>query len=405
MKVLLVNKFLYPTGGAETYLLKLGKTLEDKGHKVEYFGLENKKNTVGNSAKSYVSDMDFGQGIKKNLHAPFRIIYSREARQKIKKVLYSFEPDAVHLNNIQFHLTPSIILEIDKYRKKTGRTVKIVYTAHDYQLICPSHGLFDADINVCERCLGGNYTHCLRTKCMKNSRAKSLLAMLDAYYWKFSAAYSMIDTIVCPSEFLKTKLDTQKRFENKTVAIHNFIEEEKLDASTIKKEGYVLEFGHLSRDKGTLTLLEVAKRMPDVKFVFAGYGVAEEAIKNTPNAEFVGFKTGDELKMLIAKASCSICPSEMYENCPYSVMESQMLFTPVIGANIGGIPELIQKGKTGLIFEPANVDDLESKLRYLLFEKGVLERFTENCADISFETPESYYKKMMSIYGAINENI
>ena len=405
MRILLVNKFLYPKGGSETYVLALGKILVDKGNKVEYFGLENKKNIVGNSANSYVSDMDFGQGIRKNLKAPLRIIYSREARRKIKRVLYSFEPDTVHLNNIQFHLTPSIILEIDKYRKKTGRSVKIVYTAHDYQLICPSHGLFDTNINVCERCLGGNYTHCLRTKCMKNSRAKSMLAMLDAYYWKFSKAYSMIDTIVCPSEFLKNKLDTQRRFADKTVAIHNFLKAEPLETSRVQKGNYVLEFGHLSRDKGTLTLLEVANRMPDVKFVFAGYGAAEEAIKGIPNAEFVGFKTGEELKTLIARARCSVCPSEMYENCPYSVMESQILQTPVIGADIGGIPELIQDGRTGFMFEAGNADDLESKLRAFLFDDGVAESFTKNCENIRFETPESYYNKMMSIYGVTNENI
>ena len=169
MKVLLVNKFLYPKGGSETYVFKLGKTLSDNGHPVEYFGLENEKTIVGNSVGAYVSDIDFGAGIKNNLNAPFRIIYSVEARRKIRRVLESFQPDVVHLNNIQFHLTPSIILEIEKYRKKSGRNIKIVYTAHDYQLVCPSHGLFDSQFNVCEKCLNGNYMNCLKTKCMKNS--------------------------------------------------------------------------------------------------------------------------------------------------------------------------------------------------------------------------------------------
>ena len=398
MKILLVNKFLYPKGGAETYVLKLGDVLASNGHEVQYFGLENEKNVVGNNVNSLVTDMDFNKGVKKNLSAPFRIIYSREARKKIKRVLYDFMPDAVHLNNIQFHLTPSIILEINKFRKKTGKTVKIVYTAHDYQLICPSHGLFDADINICEKCLGGNYTHCLRTKCMKNSRAKSLLAMLDAYYWKFSSAYKYIDTIVCPSQFLKSKLDTQKRFADKTVAVHNFIETCN-DETSDNKSNYVLEFGHLSKDKGTLTLLEAAKRMPNVPFVFAGYGAAVEEINKTPNAEFVGFKSGDELKNLIASALCSVCPSEMYENCPYSVMESQTLSTPVIGARIGGIPELIQEEKTGLLFEAGNVDDLEAKLRYYIETPNVAQQYIENCKNLTFETPETYYQKLIRYYG------
>jgi glycosyltransferase involved in cell wall biosynthesis len=397
MKVLLINKFLYPKGGAETYTFKLGETLSKYGHDVQYFGLENPKNIVGNSIGAYVSDMDFGKGIRRNLTAPFRIIYSTEARKKIGKVLYDFNPDVVHLNNIQFHLTPSIILAIENYRKKTGRNVEIVYTAHDYQLICPSHGLFDTNIHVCEKCLGGNYTHCLRSKCVKNSRAKSFLAMLDAYYWQFSKAYSYIDTIICPSRFLKGKLDTQKRFADKTVAIHNFIEPQETGA--VKKGDYVLEFGHLSRDKGTLTLLEVAKRMPDTRFVFAGYGAAEAEIAKVSNAEYVGFKTGTELKELIAKAQCSVYPSEWYENCPFSVIESQMYGTPVIGSSMGGIPELVREGETGLIFEAGNADDLERKLRYLLETPDVLNRYTAHCKSVTFETPETYYQKLLRVYG------
>lgn len=397
MKILLINKFLYPKGGAETYVFKLGELLTAKGHQVEYFGLEHKDNIVGNTADAYVSHMDFSEGTKKNLLAPFRIIYSWEARKKLALVLNKFQPDIIHLNNIQFHLTPSIILEAEKYRKRTNPDAKIIYTVHDYQLICPSHGLFDAQFNICEKCLDGNYTHCVISKCHKNSRAKSILATIDAYYWKFSKAYSYVDTFICPSAFLKGKLDTQKRFAGRTVPLHNFIQE--YSDIEVQKEPYVFEFGHLSKDKGTLTLLEVARRMPDVKFVFAGFGSAVDEILALPNAEYVGFKTGEELKRLIASAYVSVCPTEIYENCPYSVIESQLYGTPVVGSQMGGIPELIKDGKTGLIFEAGNSDDLESKLRYLLESKDVLNEFTENCKYTDFETPDTYYDRLIKIYG------
>ncbi|MBQ3046356.1 MAG: glycosyltransferase family 4 protein [Clostridia bacterium] len=397
MRVLLVNKFLYPKGGCETYVLKLGDILVRHGHSVEYFGLQNEKNTVGNSADSYVSDMDFAKGVSKNLKAPLRIVYSSEARRKLRKVLNSFQPDVIHLNNIQFHLTPSIILEAERFRKKTGRKLKIIYTAHDYQLVCPSHGMFDSEMKICEQCLGGNYVNCVKKKCMKKSRMKSVLAAVDAYFWKLSKAYSYIDKIICPSEFLKSKLDTQKRFADKTTAIHNFFDTD--NVTDFKKENYVLEFGHLSKDKGTLTLLEAAKRMLETRFVFAGFGAAVDEIIKLPNAEYVGFKTGDELKTLIAKAACSVYPSEWYENCPYSVIESQIYGTPVIGSRIGGIPELISDGETGLLFESGNADDLYKKLHYLLETEGKLDEFTANCRTIQFETTESYLKKLIQIYG------
>ena len=397
MKILLVNKFLYPKGGAETYILKLGDILRSRGHAVQYFGLANEKNTVGNHADSYVADLDFSAGMRKNLHAPLRIIYNGPARRKIRAVLEDFQPDVVHLNNIQFHLTPSVILEAEKYRRETGRKLRIVYTAHDYQLICPSHGLFDSNIQICEKCLEGNYTHCLRTKCVKNSRMKSFLGMLDAYFWMWSRAYSYIDTIICCSNFLKSKLDTQERFRHKTVAIHNFAE--KTAPRPVEKEGYVLEFGHLSKDKGTETLLEAAKSLPEVNFVFAGTGDAERKIAQIPNAVFVGFKTGEELELLIRKAAVSVYPSQWYENCPFSVIESQMYGTPVIGSRMGGIPELIEEGKTGELFEAGNAAQLAEKLRKLLFTPGLAARYSENCKNAKFETPDSYYEKLLAVYG------
>ncbi len=396
MKILLVNKFLYPKGGAETYVFKLGAALQQRGHDVEYFGLESEKNIVHNRIGAYVTDIDFGKGICHNLTAPLRIIYSREARKKIRRVLNDFQPDVVHVNNIQYHLTPSILLEVAAYRKHTGRTVKLVYTAHDYQLICPSHGLLGTNVQPCEKCLGGNYTHCLRTKCLKNSYSRSLLGMLDAYYWKHSKAYSHIDTIICCSNFLKSKLDTQARFRDKTVALHNFIEAAPLP--DVAKEDYVLEFGHLSRDKGTDTLLKVAQRMPETRFVFAGYGESVAHMEGIPNVEYVGFQTGAALRRLIACAAVSVCPSEQYENCPFSVLESLLLKVPVIGARIGGIPELIQEGTTGELFEAGNDRDLERALRQLLQNPEKLRLYTENCNNLPFETPETYCDKLMRFY-------
>ncbi len=392
----MVNKFLYQKGGAETYIIKLGEILKNHGHEVEYFGLQNEKNTLFNSAGAYVTDMDFTKGISKNLKAPFRIIYNREARKKIRKVLDTFNPDIVHLNNIHFHLTPSIILETEKYRKETKRDVKIIYTAHDYQLICPSHGLFDTDINVCEKCLGGNYTHCFKTKCIKNSRAKSLLGTIDAYYWKKSKAYSYVDTIVCCSEFLKSKLDTQERFREKTVALHNFLQ--KVEVDEVCKDDYVLQFGHLEKDRGTYTLLRVAQNMPQTTFVFAGYGKAVEDIKKHKNCEYVGFKTGKELEMLIRKAKVAVNPSLCHDNCPFAVIEAQMYLTPVVGSRRGGIPELIREGETGELFESDNAEELERKIKKIISDESVYNRYVENCHTLDIETEHTYYDKIMKIY-------
>ena len=140
MKVLMINKFLYPNGGSETYIFKLGEYLEQMGHEVQYFGMEHKGRCVGNRVDEYTSDMDFHGGSKiSKLTYPLKTIYSKEARVKIRKVLDDFQPDACHLNNFNYQLTPSIILEVVKWRKETKKNCKIIFTAHDYQLVCPNH--------------------------------------------------------------------------------------------------------------------------------------------------------------------------------------------------------------------------------------------------------------------------
>ena len=396
MKILMVNKFLYPKGGVETYVIKLGEILKSKGHEVEFFGIEDEKNTLSNSSDSYASNIDFSTGTINNLSAPFKIIYSPQARKSLRKVLDNFNPDVVHLNNIHFHLTPSIILEAEKYRKEKNSKLKIVYTAHDYQLICPSHGLFTPDLKACEKCVGAHYSNCVKNKCVKSSLPKSILGAIEGSFWKHSKAYSYIDAIICPSNFLKSKLDLENRFKNKTLVLRNFTDKAKI--IEVEKENYVLEFGHLSKDKGTLTLIEAAKKLPQYSFVFAGFGEAENAIKEVENCEYIGFKSGKELEMLIRKAAVSVCPSIIYENCPFAVIESQMLLTPVIGARIGGIPELIEEGKTGELFEADNSDELAQKLSSLLSDEAKLKAYSENCKQIRLETPDSYYEKLIKIY-------
>ena len=396
MKILLVNKYLYPKGGAETYVLSLGEYLTELGHEVQYFGMEDARNVAGNRLGLGVSTLDFSRGVLKNLHAPFRMLYSREAERKMGRVLRDFQPEVVHFNNIHYHLTPSVILAADRYRKKTGKPVKIICTAHDYQMVCPGHGLFDGNYQLCEDCLGGSFRHCIRRKCVKGSCIKSALAALAAYIWRGSAAYAAIDTIICCSAYLKEKLDTDPLLRTKTVVLRNFASLR--PGGTAEKGDYVLMFGHLSRQKGACTLLEAARRMPETDFVFAGTGEVVEAIRKQPNCRYAGFLTGSALHSLVARAKVTVYPSQWPENCPLSVIESISLGTPVVGADIGGIPELIRPGETGELFPPGDADGLEAVLRGLLENPEKLAGYTKNCGPAGFETRETYVRKLRNYY-------
>ncbi|MBQ7976490.1 MAG: glycosyltransferase [Clostridia bacterium] len=398
MKILMINKFLYPNGGSETYIFNLGEYLVSQGHEVEYFGMEHEGRCVGNRVDAYTSDMDFhGASKLDKLTYPLKTIYSSEARKKIRLVLDDFKPDVCHLNNFNYQLTPSIILEIKKWSKQTGKKCKIVFTAHDYQLVCPNHMCNNPNTHEnCEKCLGSSFINCMKGKCIHGSTAKSAIGMLEAYFWKFCGVYKNIDTMICCSEFLKSKLDSNPIFAEKTVAMHNFID--KVEWKETEKKDYVLYFGRFSEEKGIGTLIEACKLLPDIQFVFAGTGPLEDEIKDIPNITNVGFKSGEELEKLIREASFSVYPSEWYENCPFSVMESQMYGTPVLGANIGGVPELIQVGKTGELFESGNITELTEKMLRLWNDKTITACYSKNCKNIDFNTIEEYVEKVMEIY-------
>ena len=397
MRILMINKFLYPNGGSETYIFKLGDYLKSQGHEVQYFGMEHKGRCVGNRVNAYTSDMDFHGGSKlAKLTYPLKTIYSSEARKKLRLVLNDFKPDVCHLNNFNYQLTPSIILEIQKWRKE-GNKCRIVFTAHDYQLVCPNHMCNNPNTGEnCEKCLGGHFLNCVKGKCIHGSTARSVIGMLEAEFWKRNGAYNYIDTMICCSKFLKTKMDSNPLFAQKTIALHNFVD--KVEWKDTCKKEYVLYFGRYSKEKGIETLIQVCKQLNDIPFVFAGTGPLESELSGIPNVRNVGFQRGKALEKLIRGARFSIYPSEWYENCPFSVMESQMYGTPVLGADIGGIPELIEAGKTGTLFESGNANDLKEKIQTLWSDRALTDQYMENCKSIRFDTIEDYYKKLIPIY-------
>lgn len=388
MKVLMINKFLYPNGGSETYIFKIGEWLEKNGHEVQYFGMEHAGRCVGNRVNAYTSDMDFhGGSFLSKLTYPIKTIYSKEARKQIRKVLDDFKPDVCHINNFNYQLTPSIILEIKKWNKNC----RIIFTAHDYQLVCPNHMCNNPNTHQnCEKCLGGHFINCTKGKCIHGSTAKSAIGTMEAMIWNGNGVYSNFDKIICCSEFLKKKMDTNPVFADKTVAMHNFIDN--VEWKDVQKKDYVLYFGRFSEEKGIGTLIQAAKELPDVQFIFAGTGPLEESIKGVENIKNVGFQKGAALEKLIREAKFSVYPSEWYENCPFSVMESQMYGTPVLGAEIGGIPELIRVGQTGELFESGNKEELKKKIREMSSKQYKID-------DVNFDTVDEYCQKLMRIYG------
>lgn len=400
MKILFVNKFLYSRGGAETYFLKLGKILKECGHQVEYFGMEDEKNIVGNREHLYTKNMDFhGRGIDK-LTYPFKIIYSLEAKKKISKVIRSFQPDIIHFNNINFQLTPSVI----EAGAKLG--IPMVQTVHDLQMLCPNHMMLDIQKKVpCECCIEGKKWSCISKKCIHNSRIKSIIGLMENMIYSRKKTYDLIDTYICPSHFIEEKLLHEQRFQGKTIVIHNFLSENYMDIQKEKKN-YVLYFGRISQEKGIDRLLEACALTPEISYVIAGSGPEEHLCVNSklPNVSYVGFQSGKALLELIQGALFTVHLSIWYENCPLAVLESQSLGTPVLCNKIGGMPELVEEKETGILNEVFTPEAYAEKIRYLYNEKELLKEMAKKCLEKqeTMITLEKYKDALLDIY---NETI
>ena len=375
MKILMVNKFLYPRGGSESYMLYLAEHLKKLGHEIAFFGMYDEKNTVGNPAGLYTQNMDFhAKGFGRFLY-PFKIIYSFEAKRKIMQVIDAFKPDIVHMNNINFQLTPSIIYGI----KKKG--IPLVQTVHDYQMICPNHLLYNFDKNTpCEKCVKGSHINCVKNKCIHGSFVKSVIGVMEAKFYSWLKTYKKIDLFVCPSTFLENKLlSAKKYYAGKTKTIHNFIDKEKFATRDRKEEPYIVFVGRLSKEKGIENIAGAAKLLPEYTFVVAGSGPDEGMLKDIENIKLAGFLTGDALCDLMGKAKVLLLPSVCYENCPLSILEAHALGVPVVTMNSGGMAELVKDGVTGTLVNEATPEEIARKLKETVENEDYYNTLKENC--------------------------
>lgn len=396
MKILMVNKFLYPRGGAETYMLQIGAYLQALGHEVEYFGMRDERNTVGNSLGLETAAMDFRSGGPGRLLYPFRVLYSLEAKRKIRQVIRQFKPDVIHFNNIYYHLTPSIL----DAAAELG--VPMVETEHDFHLVCPNHMMLDLEtVTPCERCVEGSAWNCAKRRCIHGSRIKSILGSLEGSLYRHKRSYDKIRLLICPSRFMERMLQRDSRFRGKTAVLQNFICPQ--PRREVEKGEYVLYFGRLSEEKGIDRLLDACRLLPDVPFVIAGRGPLEHLLRDCPpNVDYIGFQEGAALTDLIRRARFSVYLSVCYENCPLSVLESLSLGTPVLANRIGGVPELIREGETGVLLDRFTPEEYAAQIRKLYIDQKRLKMMSENCKKLdNFMTLEVYCEKMLNIYQSV----
>lgn len=398
MKILLVNKFHYVKGGAEKYYFELGKLLKEHGNEVAYFSMKDDKNIHTGDKEYFVEPIELNND---NKLKAFEIIYSKKNYKIMRDAIEEFKPDIIHLNNFQRQLSASIV------EAAYDKEIPMVFTTHDMQAVCPNKDMMNNG-KICNECIKKGYSSCIRKKCIKDSRLKSILGVIEMKYYKTHKIYEKINCLISPSTFMKNNLINNGLRYNRFEVIHNFVKETLTKENS--QEEFILFFGRLSKEKGIFNLLKAINEDKYIKLKIAGTGPEkpkiEKYIKDNKlenRVEILGFMENDKIKDYIKKCSFVVVPSIWYENCPYSILETLEVGKPVIASRIGGIPELVEDNVNGFLYKYDDYKDLEQNIKKLYYNRRLIEKMSKN-SRIKFEREFSekvYYDKIMNLYKKI----
>ena len=406
LKILVVNTYHFRGGGDSTYTFNLADLLRSKGHEVAFFAMADKRNLPDSNSDLFVSSVDFRElNQRKNLLSSFQVvsraIYSREARHKFSQLLDLFQPDIIHLQNIHAHITPSVIFEAKQ------RHLPLVWTLHDYKLICPnSHFLIDRTGEICEACGKGTYYQPVLKRCKKGSLLASGMASLEAYAHRLMGVREKVDVFLPPSTFLRDKLLGRGFPPDRIHHLPLFLPEN-MFKNGVENGGngdYLLFLGKLDPLKGIRPLLEACRLVPEIKLILAGrveHLFAEELTRILPpNAQYVGMKHGQELHQLLCNALAVVVPSLYYENQPFSILEAFASGKPVIASDLGGMTELVANGERGLLVRPGDIETLADAMRWIVAHPVEAKQMGQMGLRYALEqhTQDIHYQRLMSVY-------
>jgi glycosyltransferase involved in cell wall biosynthesis len=360
-RLLNVNSYHYRRGGSDVVYFEHARLMQELGLEVGFFSMKHPKNEPSPWSAGFIDELEFGNdySLSQKLSMAGKVIFSLEARQKLIRLLDAFPADIAHLHCIYHHLSPSILPVL------TDRGIPAIMTAHDLKIACPAYKMLNRG-GVCERCKHGSVLNVIKHRCVRDSLGASAIVAVESGLHRHLKTYQRhLSAVVCPSRFFRQKFIEWGWDEAQLVYIPNYV-----DASLFRPGfepgDYVLYFGRLAPEKGIANLIRSAAKAR-VPLKIAGVGPEEQALRklaadlDSP-AEFLGFQSGHALHDLVRGSRCVVLPSEWYENAPMSVLESMALGKPVIGARIGGIPELIEDEATGWLFTSGSAEELTERL-------------------------------------------
>lgn len=381
MRVLIAHNRYQQKGGEDSVVASEIQLLTTHGVEVEYLEVNN----------------DDIHGLMNKVIASARLFYSFKGVRRLKNTIARSRPDVVHVHNWFPSLSASVFGVCNR-----GAT-PVVHTLHNYRLLCVKGSLY-RNGGPCEDCIGT----ALRLPgivhgCYRGSHAGSAVATAAMLMnWRLGTWSHAVDRFIALSHFAKSKLVEGGLPEQKVVVKPNSLATD--PGVRAGAGGYFAYVGRLSEEKGIPILLECWRRgrcLPQLRI--AGSGPLEEQVRSAAatlgNVEWLGTRSSGEVMNMIGDAQALICPSCWYEGMPRVVIEAMAVGTPVLASRLGTFVELIDHGRTGMLFESGQPDALMACVNEFTMRVAISQMRT--AARKRFDScysAEANYRTLLRIY-------
>jgi glycosyltransferase involved in cell wall biosynthesis len=411
-RLLNVHRYHFRKGGAEAVYLDHARLFRSRGWECAELAMAHPSNEESPWQRYFPAHFAPEIGWS-GLASVSRFVYSVEAKRNMERILDDFRPDIVHVHGLYQQLTPSVLEPV------AARRIPIVYTVHDFKLLCPAYTLYTPKLGHCERCASGATWHSVVHRCLHDSRAASVVYAADALYHRWRNSYAAVSAYVMPSRSI---LDTHRRYGFPPDRLHhvpNFFETgadqapspAAVDEARDRYGDFVFYFGRLSREKGCVHLIEACS-VAGLPLVFAGEGpdegrLLDAAARSNAPVFFTGHRSGRDLWALLEASLAVALPSVWHEIAPKSVLEALARGKPVVASAIGGLPELVEHGVTGFLVPPGDAPALAEALGRVAAlsaaERAALAERARRDVHARFSA-DRYSRAIESIYASLRSN-
>ena len=410
MRIIVANYRYFIAGGPEKYMFKFMDAAQKMGIEVIPFSVDNPQNEETPYSKYFAKARskqllyaDTKKSLSNLLGMLRATVWNFDAENKLRKLIRDTKPDAVYILHEVNHLSPSIIRAANK------EGIRIVHRISDFFMFCPKYD-FLCENEICEACLHGDYKKAIEHKCVKGSKAGTLLRVLAMKIYAATKVFDDVNQFICTCEFSKNKLIEGGISADKITCVPTFI-----DASQItpcyEDDRYFLFLGRMAHQKGTIYAIEAMKYLKETNYVLKITGQLSDSEEDQKIWQFIkdnkledkivftGFKHGQELSNLISRATCIVCPAIWYENMPNTVIEAYAYGKPVVASRIGSLAEIVEDGNTGMLFEMKNSKDMAEKLYMFVRDKGLSAHLGKKARAICEEryNPNSHMESVIRI--------